>query len=252
MAEPPPVYRDDRRAGSFGSAADEYDRYRPRYPDSLVRDLVTQDGIRALDVGAGTGIASVQLMDAGATVLAVEPNARMAEKAMGKNVAVEQATFEEWDPAGRSFALVVFAQSFHWVEPWSALAKVANVLEPDGRLVLLSNHITPVQPARPDLDHAYAGLLNVSERPAVDAARDKALGVVFAQAGFSVEKRRVVEHLHYAMEEWVQMVCTYSSVLTLEPQARDLLRRRLIQLIGSTGVDAVNEAVAVICTRVTP
>jgi SAM-dependent methyltransferase len=251
MPDPTPTHHDRHRAGAFGVAAGDYDRYRPHYPRSLVADLVNFDGIRALDVGAGTGIASSQLTEAGADVLAVEPDPRMARLAAEKGVRVEQATFEDWEPAGRTFELVVFAQSFHWVEPRDALAKIAKILAPEGRLALLSNRITPVRPTRDDLDAAYADILDLRERRVIDAARDRDLGVVFAEFGFTLEERHAAEQLHYTTDDWVEMVCTYSNVLTLEPQARDLLRRRLEQRIGATGVDAENDAVAVICTPAT-
>jgi 2-polyprenyl-3-methyl-5-hydroxy-6-metoxy-1,4-benzoquinol methylase len=86
-----------------------------------------------LDVGAGTGIASIQLAKAGAQVLAVEPDARMAAVARGKGVHLEESTFEDWQPDGRTFDLVVFAQSFHWVEPCAALEKVSQILAAGGR-----------------------------------------------------------------------------------------------------------------------
>jgi 2-polyprenyl-3-methyl-5-hydroxy-6-metoxy-1,4-benzoquinol methylase len=101
MAERSPTHTDRRRAGAFGSAAEEYDRHRPRYPAALIAGLVADDA-RVLDVGAGTGIASAQLVGAGAQVLAVGPDSRMARVAAGKGIHVEQATFEDWQPAGRS------------------------------------------------------------------------------------------------------------------------------------------------------
>jgi SAM-dependent methyltransferase len=248
MPTPTPAHRDRTRASAFGLAALEYDRYRPRYPDSLVAELVTDGGMRVLDVGAGTGIASAQLIEAGADVLAIEPDPRMARAAVDKGIRVEHAGFEDWEPAGRTFALVVFAQSFHWVEPRTALAKIADLLMPGGHLALLSNRITPVRPMREQLDAAYTGILDISQRPAIDAVRDKKLGVIVAESGFTVEKRRVIEQLHFTTEEWVGLVGTYSSVLVLESQARAELQHRLTQSIGSGGVHAENDAVAVICT----
>jgi SAM-dependent methyltransferase len=141
-----PAHADRRRAEAFGLAADDYDRYRPRYPRSLITGLVCGSHVRALDVGAGTGIASAQLMEAGADVLAVEPDSRMARMASDNGIRIEQAPFDDWQPAGRSFDLVVFAQSFHWVQPQRALEKVASILRPGGRLALLSNRITAVSP----------------------------------------------------------------------------------------------------------
>ena len=247
MAKRSPAHTDRRRAEAFGSAAEEYDRHRPRYPAALIAGLVADDA-RVLDVGAGTGIASAQLVEAGAQVLAVEPDSRMARVAAGKGIHVEQATFEDWQPAGRSFDLVVFAQSFHWVQPRVALKKVATILSPDGRCALLSNRITPVSPTPQDFDEAYAGYLNVAQRPPIDAAHDDDLTAMIEECGFSIERRGVVEQLHYATEDWLNMVFTYSNVLTLDPVARAGLRSRLAQCIGAGGVDARNDAVAVVCT----
>jgi 2-polyprenyl-3-methyl-5-hydroxy-6-metoxy-1,4-benzoquinol methylase len=72
------LHADRKRAESFGAASDDYDRYRPRYPEPLIASLISTPGLNTLDVGAGTGISSVQLTRAGATVLAVEPDPRMA------------------------------------------------------------------------------------------------------------------------------------------------------------------------------
>jgi SAM-dependent methyltransferase len=243
----PPVHRDRRRAESFGAVADRYDRYRPRYPEDLITGLGAHPGIRALDVGAGTGIASRQLMDAGAEVLAVEPDSHMARVAVGKGVRVEVATFQRWDPADRTFDLVVFAQSFHWVEPAPALRKVASLLNPGGCVALLWNRITPVTPTRQQFDEAYSGVLDEWQRPSVDFEGSDELAALLDEAGFTSAHRRYVEQLHYRTEDWVDMVTTYSNVLTLEPSAQAELRGRLGRCIGSTGVDATNDALAVVC-----
>ena len=214
-------------------------------------DLATVDGLRVLDVGAGTGIASIQLAEVGASVVAVEPDSRMAEVAVGKGLHVEQATFEQWRPAGRTFDLVVFAQSFHWVEPRSALRKTVPLLNPGGRLAVLANRIRPVSPTQQQLDGAYAGILDLPQRPSTDAALETELTSLIEDCGFRVERWRVVEQLHYATDEWLGMMMTYSNVLTLDPWQRNELRSRLEQRVGQDGVDAENDAVALICTPVT-
>jgi SAM-dependent methyltransferase len=243
-----PVHRDRRRAESFGAVADRYDRYRPRYPRDLISGLVAHPGIRALDVGAGTGIASTQLMAAGAEVLAVEPDSHMARVAAAKGVSVEVATFEQWEPTDRSFDLVVFAQSFHWVDPKHALHKVAALLNPGGRAALLWNRITPVTPTRQQLDEAYAGLLEHWQRPSVDFEGGAELAALLDEAGFTSEHRRYDERRHYRTDDWVDMVTTYSNVLTLDPADQVELRARLERCIGAGGVDATNDALAVVCT----
>jgi SAM-dependent methyltransferase len=92
-----------------------------------------------LDVGCGTGIEARQFRAAGATVLGVDPDARMAGFARGTGVAVEVATFEDWEPAGREFDAVVAGQAWHWVDPVAGAAKAARVLRPGGRLAVFGH-----------------------------------------------------------------------------------------------------------------
>ncbi|HEX4557997.1 MAG TPA: class I SAM-dependent methyltransferase [Mycobacterium sp.] len=246
MPQHSPAHTDRRRAESFGAAAVEYDRHRPRYPLPLIAGLVTRRGTRALDVGAGTGIAATQLADAGADVLAIEPDERMARVAAAKGIRVELSTFEEWQPAGRDFDLVVFAQSFHWVEPRAALQKVATILCPGGRLALLANRILPTAPTQQELDEINADYLDVTARSVVNAEDEVA--VMIGECGFSVERRRCVEKLHYTTEDYLNLVSTYSNRLVLDASALAELRSRLARRIGTAGVDAQNNALAVVCT----
>ncbi|AKS32250.1 class I SAM-dependent methyltransferase [Mycolicibacterium goodii] len=242
-------YHTDRtRADSFGGAAHDYDRYRPRYPDELIAGLVRADHVSVLDVGAGTGIASQQLRDAGAEVLAVEPDPRMAQLARDKGLTVELATFEDWDPAGRSFDLVVFASSFHWVEPRRALPKVAAILRPGGVLALMWNRITPVSPTQSALDEVYSEFLETTDLRAVDPNREAAVSAMIEQGGFTVARSTAVQRHHYDTNHWINMACTYSNILTLPDRTRAQLRMRLAQHIGTGGVDAENDAIALLCT----
>jgi SAM-dependent methyltransferase len=246
VPEQSPAHTDRRRAESFGAAADEYDRHRPRYPWPLVAGLIDRRGVQVLDVGAGTGIAATQLAEAGAHVLAIEPDPRMAGVATAKGIHVDQVTFEDWQPAGREFDLVVFAQSFHWVDPRLALQKVAAILRPGGRLALLANRIVPTAPTQQDLDAINADYLDVTATSIVNTEDE--VTVLIEECGFSVERRTCVEQIHYAGEDYLNLVSTYSNRLVLDPTAQAELRSRLARRIGTAGVDARNDALAVVCT----
>ncbi|MFC9974649.1 class I SAM-dependent methyltransferase [Spirillospora sp. NPDC127200] len=140
-------------AESFGTDPARYDRARPRYPDALIeRIAAAAPGPDVLDVGSGTGISARQLQAAGCRVLGVEPDARMADFARRTGVESKQATFEDWDPAGRRFDAVVAGQAWHWVDPVAGARKAARVLRPGGLLAPFWN----IFQLPPDLSEAFS------------------------------------------------------------------------------------------------
>src|SRR6476646_1829757 len=165
------LYLDRARADSFGAAARVYDARRPRYPAQLIDDLLMKGARTVLDVGAGTGIASEQLLGRGVNVLAVEPDPRMAEIAKEKGIPIEIGTFESWDPAERRFNLVVFGQSFHWVNPRIALPKTHALLFRGGHLALMWNRLFPSDPTHSDFAEIYQDYMDPGS-PLVDRSRN--------------------------------------------------------------------------------
>jgi SAM-dependent methyltransferase len=235
------------RANSFGGAARSYDAHRPRYPDQLVDDLLALGAHRILDVGAGTGIASQQLAERGVDVIAVEPDARMAAVAREKGIQTEIDTFETWDPAGRTFDLVVFASSFHWVDPNVAFPKVREILRDGGKLVLLWNRLVPTRPTHDDLAAIYNDFMDADARP-MDADPDELIALIalITAAGYCVTERAYPRTIHYSTEQWLDLVFTYSNHLTLAAQKGAELRRRLAGRIGGDGVSVGGDALAII------
>jgi SAM-dependent methyltransferase len=249
VGEVPPditLHTNRLRANSFGGEAPAYDAHRPRYPDALIDDLLGTAAGRVLDVGAGTGIASQQLAERGADVLAVEPDARMASLARVKGIPVELDTFERWDPAGRSFELVVFAASFHWVDPAVALPKVRSVLRPGGRLALLWNRLKPLAPTHEDFAAIYDDYM---ERDSTRAHRDfGALTGTLSEYGYSVTTHSYPRHVEYTRDQWLNWAFTHSNHLVLPAAQAAELRQRLSDRIGDGGVTVGGDSLAIVAT----
>lgn len=134
----------------FGEVAELYDRHRPTYPDRLVDDLVATaelDGSEAaLEVGAGTGKATVMFAARGIPVVGVEPSPEMiavARRNCGgyRGVELEQSDFEHWEASGRRFPLLFSAQAWHWVEESAGYAKAREALRRGGILAAFWNRI---------------------------------------------------------------------------------------------------------------
>src|SRR5438876_3292992 len=131
----------------FGEVAEQYDRVRPTYPESLVDAVVAYASLAAddavVEVGCGTGKATVPFAARGLRIRALEPDEHMAAiarhncRALG--VTVETSSFEEWPVAHGSARLVMSAQAWHWVRPGVRLAKAHETLEPGGALALFWN-----------------------------------------------------------------------------------------------------------------
>ena len=154
---------------SFDAAASTYHRGRPPYPDEvfdlLARRCGLRPGVRVLEIGAGNGLATGPLLAAGAHVVAVEPGARLAAILAaihaGDRLDVRVADFETADLPG-GFDLAVAATSLHWLDPDTAVGKIAGLVRPGGRLAAWWNEFGDTnRPTRfrDRLDVVYRDLL---------------------------------------------------------------------------------------------
>ena len=240
------LFTNRERTNSFGGAAHNYDTHRPRYPDQLIDDVLAPGRRRVLEGGAGTGIASMQMIERGAEVIAVEPDTRMAAVAQAKGIQVELATFEDWEPAGRRFDLVLFAASFHWVDPAVALPKIRELLNNGGRLALIWNRLRPTNPTRAEFAAIYRDYMDV-ETHRGDRDPGEVIDMI-AAAGFSVNQQEYPHDLHYSAQQWVDIAFTFSHQLILAADKATELRARLIERIGPAGVSVGGDAVAIFAT----
>ncbi len=146
MDGPLPPARPDRPvpALSFGGVADAYDRARPSYPPEAVSWLAgppAPSGSDVLELGAGTGKLTEELVRQGHRVVATDPLDAMlrhlVRRLPGTPAAV--AVAERIPLRARSVDTVVGAQSFHWWDVERALPEIARVLRPGGHLSLTWN-----------------------------------------------------------------------------------------------------------------
>ncbi|WP_431727929.1 class I SAM-dependent methyltransferase [Verrucosispora sp. TAA-831] len=124
------------QARSFGAAAAEYDRYRPRYPQAALHwalEGLTRPA-RVVDLAAGTGILTRGLLALGHQVTAVEPDPEMRAHlvATTPGVRAEAGTAEAMPLADGSADALLAGQAYHWFDPESAHAEIARVVRPGG------------------------------------------------------------------------------------------------------------------------
>ena len=162
----------DRTHRSLGTVFDEvaelYDRARPGYPAELFADLVDitglADGAPVVEVGCGTGQATLPLAELGCSITAVEPGPRLAHLARQRLAAfpdaqIEIATFEDWACGHRRFDLLVAASSWHWVDPQIGWRRAHEILRPGSWMVILGNVVI----RRADEPELYAETVDLHE-----------------------------------------------------------------------------------------
>ena len=134
--------------GAYGSV-------RPAYPDEAVAALVDAarrargadasgrgGPLRAADIGAGTGKMSESLARAGLLVDAVEPSEAMRAQASPIEGVTWHDGVAEWTGLPNDlYDIVVFAQSWHWVDSERAGLEVERILAPGGALGIVWNQM---------------------------------------------------------------------------------------------------------------
>lgn len=190
----------DHLKASFDRDVAGYETARPGYPAALF-DMLTQHcalgpQCRVLEIGPGPGQATIELLDRGASVVAVEPGAgmvaRLRERVAGRPCQVIQSDFEVATLTGL-FDLAVAATSFHWVDPAIGVSKVAALVRPGGWLALWWNVFRDVGPN----DAAFAERLRpISQRFQTAERMDS---IIYAQD--EPERRAEIEAGgHFALE----------------------------------------------------
>lgn len=152
MAEP--WTRAAAASARFAAQADEYDRFRPRYPAglfvTLLREAELDSGDVVVEIGAGTGLATQPLAECGLGVHAVEPAPELAQLAQEKLRGQAQLIAGRFEDCRLPLhaRLVAAFNSWHWVEPAVGLERAASVLEPHGFLGLVWTEVVSWGPPR--------------------------------------------------------------------------------------------------------
>lgn len=132
----------------FSNHSEDYQKYRPRYPEAIITYLEQNIGLHKdkliADIGSGTGIFTELLLKNDYRVLAVEPNEQMRNQAEIRLNQYEKldhitGTAEQTNLTDHSVDLITVAQSFHWFDLEQTKTEFKRILKPGGHVLLVWN-----------------------------------------------------------------------------------------------------------------
>jgi SAM-dependent methyltransferase len=137
---------------AFGAVANTYDGLRPRYfaplLDRAQEALELAPAACVLDLGAGTGRLTRELVERFASVIAVEPDQEMRRLIHVGTVVAGKAEAIPLDDG--SVDAVFVGEAFHWFDPDRAIAEIARVLRSRAGLAVISTHWWETEPPLPE------------------------------------------------------------------------------------------------------
>ncbi|MBN2335009.1 class I SAM-dependent methyltransferase [Candidatus Bathyarchaeota archaeon] len=223
-------------SNAFDDAAEAYDAVRPGYPDELFDDIASLTGLktgaRVLEVGCGTGQATVGFAERGYTVLCVDPGGSLVDVARrrlsGYPVGFTVSRFEDW-VSTEGFDLVASGTAWHWVDPLAGYAKAAAALREGGFIALFWNlHPTPYTGFFEAVQRVYRRVVPEWGDPRDRPSTDQRIQEIRAQIGSSrLFEKPVVKRYSwtrsYSKTDYLRLLETYSDHHALPREVKSLL-----------------------------
>jgi trans-aconitate methyltransferase len=228
------------RAVVFGQAVEAYDRLRPSYPATAIDHVLGLTTVKtAVEIGAGTGIATAGFARPELRITCLEPDPAMAgalESRRLPNVDVVISRFEDWPGPDTPCDLVFAAQSWHWIDGDVGYPKVLGMLAPGGVIALMWNVQIDRYRAFTSVYQEHAPEL-LAEADARISRRDSDVWLgELQEAGF--RDVGLFTHTWSASltgADLASLYSTFSDHITLDPPRRERLLAGLVEHIDGAG-----------------
>jgi SAM-dependent methyltransferase len=243
------VDRETRRL-SFGSVAQDYDRYRPPPPPQAL-DWLIPPGVQAiLDLAAGTGLLTRQLAGRAPRIYAVEPDERMRAVLAARSPAAEVLAGRGEDiplPAASVDAVTISA-AWHWLDPERAVPEITRVLRPGGHLGVLWVSRDERVPWVAEFT-AFAREAREADRPRGQRPRRRQVDFPPGTALSAPQERLFGYTVPMTKDELAGLLGTYSGIITMEPGQREGFIRRVRDFLDRQPWDQADLPLICRCIR---
>ncbi|MEP0917081.1 class I SAM-dependent methyltransferase [Leptolyngbya sp. DQ-M1] len=229
----------EQRKVWYSPVVEAYDRARPRYPEALIQRVVEVAQLspesRILEVGCGSGVATVDFARLGYAIDAVEPNLEFCRLAQQNCAAYPQVniipqTFEEWQVESGKYQIVLAANAWHWIASDIKYVKASEALQNNGALVLLWNmSLEPSREVHQVLDEVYQQIAPsiAPQYEGKDTQEEilQGLGKLIGDSGLfeaPVTETITCDRV-YEVDRYLELLSSYSPYIALDAPTREAL-----------------------------
>lgn len=234
---------------TFNEDEGNYDKYRPGYPAELFNDIAAYSQIKAgsklLEIGTGTGQATLPFLQRDCRVTGVELGDKLAAFVAEKykdypNFSVLQADFMHCPLEENQYDLIFSATAFHWLPQEEAYARIMKLLKKGGTVALFWNHPFPNREDDPS---------NVASRNVYDRFRPSNKKIAefgekdcdvrrqaLQKAGFGRVESRLYRRVRtLSGDEYIHLLNTYSDHRALEKNLKEQFEIEMKKAIDEVG-----------------
>lgn len=256
---------------TFNEVVPEYERMRPTYVSGLFEDVIRFSGLddrkNALEIGIGTGQATLPFLKTGCKVSAIELGDKMAAFVKVKfseyeNFTVINEDFESFPLNANSYDLIYSASAFQWITPEIGFPKVYQLLKSGGVFAKFSHYLyhtqeyVQVASAIDKVYEKYRHAFYAEKSVELDKVHEK-----YRQTLTSMEppkphnEERCSKHIEeikkfgfidvtcktyhqtltYDSQNYVSLISTYCDQIALPESTRTLFGNEIKEAIDSTG-----------------